>query len=163
MLTFYELWTFHLLRFAGYADKQLQNYLFLKAAEMMIWNCCTLADVVAHVNYWFSYLRFCCDKQIKIAFIISFLWFKSINGKTLSMKFIFVLVFYIDWKNDHENLVYNQWWNQEVFVNVDCQCQNCLHNCVIKGPVKYVSWWRFKFFQNLIWIFSMSLWSIFIP
>ena len=24
-------------------------------------SCCRLAEVLSHVNYWFDYLRFCCE------------------------------------------------------------------------------------------------------
>ena len=27
----------------------------------MICNSCKLAEVLSHGNYWFNYLRFCCD------------------------------------------------------------------------------------------------------
>ena len=39
-----------------------------------------------------------------MALIISFVCFKSINGKNLAMTFPFELVFHIDWRHDHENL-----------------------------------------------------------
>ena len=50
----YKLQIFQLLRFTGYVDGYLQNYLFLKADEMMIWSRCRLAQVLSHVNYWFD-------------------------------------------------------------------------------------------------------------
>ena len=60
------LWTLNILiaQFCRLRWWKLLNYIFLTADEMMIWSRCRLTEMLSHGNYWFNYLRFCCDSSI---------------------------------------------------------------------------------------------------
>ena len=113
-----------------------------------------------------------------MAFINTFLWFKSINGKALAMVLVFALAFLRNcktwsWKRRLQSIMAPRSFCEYVFLilklltdilvfisRLERKWRLNLCYCIIKKPFKYITGCKFKCFQNLTWKFPVCLWSI---